>query len=47
MSNGVSNLMGNIVITLAGGFLLLGGPISVAILSVYAFAVVMVRRLSR
>jgi hypothetical protein len=47
MRNGASKLIGNIVITLAGGFLLLCGLICVAIVCVYAFALVMVRRLTR
>jgi hypothetical protein len=40
-------LIGNIVIILAGGFLILGGLICVAIVCVYAFALVMLRRLIR
>jgi drug/metabolite transporter (DMT)-like permease len=47
MRNGASKLIGNIVITRAGGFLLLGGLICVAIVCVYAFALVIVRRLIR
>jgi drug/metabolite transporter (DMT)-like permease len=47
MRNGASKLIGNIVIILAGGFLILGGLICVAIVCVYAFALVMVRRLIR
>jgi hypothetical protein len=40
-------LIGNIVVILGGGFLILGGLICVAIVCVYAFALVMVRRLVR
>ena len=47
MRRAASNLIGNIVITLAGGLLMLGGLIGVAIVCVYAFALVMVRRLTR
>ena len=47
MMSAASKLIRNIVVTLAGGFLMLGGLIGVAIVCVYAFALVMVRRLNR
>jgi len=47
MRSGASNLIGNIVIILAGGILFLGQLIAVSIVFVYVFAVVMMRRLSR
>jgi hypothetical protein len=47
MGTGASSLIGNIVIILAGGILLLGQLIAVSIVFVYVSAVVMVRRLSR
>ncbi|MGA2852241.1 MAG: hypothetical protein ABSE46_24820 [Terracidiphilus sp.] len=47
MRNGTSNLIENIVIILAGGILLLGQLIAVSIVFIYAFAVAMLRRLSR
>jgi hypothetical protein len=41
----MANLIGNAVILVAGGFLLAGGAIAVGVLLLYAFGVVLAKRL--